>query len=190
MMSAGSGCHHCFAMMMKRRVARLGVAGIAMTGMLAGCGVGLPNSLKTYKQASPSMQPAIQVGDVLTRSGVGTPYRGEVVYVNAEDVEQLPHGSMVIKRIVGLPGERVAATYDGFVTINGRRLAEPYLAPGTLTEHMPSMTVPAGEYFLLGDNRSASSDSRNFGTVQRIDLVGSSHRIVRPLKHAGRIKGT
>jgi signal peptidase I len=55
---------------------------------------------------------------------------------------------------------------------------------------MPSMTVPAGEYFLLGDNRSASSDSRNFGTVQRIHLLGSSHRIVRPSKHAGRIKGT
>jgi signal peptidase I len=177
-------------MMMKRGLARLGVAGIAMTGMLAGCGIGLPNSLKTYKQTGASMAPAIQVGDVLTRSGLGTPYRGEVVFVSFDVEAQVPGGSsFVIKRIVGLPGEDISSI-DGAVAINGKRLPEDYLAAGTRTEGLSPMTIPAGQYYLLGDNRGDSYDSRHYGTVQRIDLVGSSHKIVRPSKHAGRIKGT
>lgn len=179
---------------MKAKTAiRISMLGLVGTGMLPGCGIGLPNSLKTYEQNGPSMEPAIQIGDVITRSDVGTPYRGEVVFVNSAVAGDGGGGvtgsGPLIKRIVGLPGETISSA-DGVVTINGRRLAEPYLAAGTPTENLPTMKVPAGEYYLLGDNRGSSYDSRYFGTVQRVDLIGSSHRIIRPSKHAGRIKGT
>jgi signal peptidase I len=175
-------------MRVRTAAARAGLAGLALTSLLAGCGL-VPNSLRTYEQTGPSMAPSIQIGDVINRSGVGTPYRGEVVFVNSH-VDQFSTGNgLWIKRIVGLPGEQISAD-NGVVTINGRRLSETYLAPGTVTSSLTPTTIPAGGYYLLGDNRGSSEDSRSFGVVARKDLEGSSHRIVRPSKHAGRIKGT
>jgi signal peptidase I len=177
---------------MKMKTAtRAGVIGLAITGLLAGCGLAIPGMARTYKQPGATMEPAIHEGDVINRAGVGTPHRGEVVFVKSEVNPNLQggHGDMVIKRIVGLPGEKVSSI-DGAVAINGRPLAEPYLAPGTRTEEVTPVTVPAGEYYLLGDNRGDSADSRYFGAVSRTEIVGSSNRIVRPSKHAGRIKGT
>jgi signal peptidase I len=81
-------------------------------------------------------------------------------------------GGTFVKRVVGLPGEQVAMR-DGHVWIDGVRLREPYIAAGyrgTDTGSWPR--VPAGSYFVLGDNRSMSCDSRTWGTVRRGDIIG------------------
>ncbi len=82
-----------------------------------------------------------------------------------------PSTEEFIKRVVGLPGETVEAQ-DGQVYVNGKRLIEPYLPPGTITSDLAPVTVPPGELFVMGDNRGSSSDSRVFGPVKRASVVG------------------
>jgi signal peptidase I len=76
---------------------------------------------------------------------------------------------LLIKRVIGLPGESVRIAADGHAFINGRLLDEPYLLNGTEASEGPGYeqmsAVPAKHYFLLGDNRSHSADSRNLGPV-------------------------
>jgi signal peptidase I len=85
-----------------------------------------------------------------------------------------------IKRVIGLPGEQVQIK-DGKVIIyntaypNGLTLNEPYLGPGVLTEsnNDNKITLNSDEYYVLGDNRSASQDSRFFGPVNKSFIIGS-----------------
>jgi len=70
-----------------------------------------------------------------------------------------------IKRVIGLPGETVELR-DGFVYVDGNRLDEPYIDPlYRARDAFPAARIPAGEYFLLGDHRNDSADSRVWGTV-------------------------
>ena len=85
----------------------------------------------------------------------------------------------LIKRIVGLPGETVSAV-DGHVVIDGRRLVEPYLPEGLVTDDFGPITVPAGQVFVMGDNRPNSSDSRVIGTIEVDTIVGRAIARVWP----------
>jgi signal peptidase I len=115
-----------------------------------------------------SMFPTFKPNDVVrVKTLQASPKRGDVVIFTDD------RGDRVIKRIIGLPGETVTL-YRGFVYLNHRRLMEPYL-PG-LTYTFKSETeneLPAewrlgdDEFFMLGDNRPRSHDSRAFGPVER-----------------------
>lgn len=84
----------------------------------------------------------------------------------------------LIKRIVGLPGERLEIT-DGVVHVEGRALDEPYLLPDQ--RDFPEIRVPEGHYYMLGDNRGNSDDSRySLGTVPRDHVVGRAFVILWP----------
>ena len=89
----------------------------------------------------------------------------EALLLRQPDVEEL------IKRVVALPGESVEG-HDGHVWIDGRRLVEPYLPPGTLTSDFGPVSVGEGELWVMGDNRANSSDSRVFGTIDQDAVVG------------------
>jgi signal peptidase I len=79
-----------------------------------------------------------------------------------------------IKRVIGLPGDRVRV-YDGKVYLNGRLIAEPYVPEEYLdSRSYPEIRVPADSYFVLGDHRSMSNDSRDFGPVQRSYIYGKA----------------
>ena len=106
----------------------------------------------------------------------GAPERGQIVVFTAPPAADRcgpdDGGSTFVKRIVGLPGEKVSER-GGVVSIDGERLVEPYLDPsrrGHATGSWPR--VQPGHYFLLGDNRVHSCDSRTWGTVPRSDLIG------------------
>lgn len=96
------------------------------------------------------------------------PQRGEViVFYYPRDTRQI-----YIKRIIGLPGDTVELR-EGQVYINGHRLEEPGSIPATWTSYGP-MTVPASRYFVLGDNRNGSSDSRTGWTVPSENIIGKA----------------
>jgi len=79
-----------------------------------------------------------------------------------------------IKRVIGLPGDRIRITY-GHVYVNGQPIAEPYVPEDFLdTRSYPESVVQANTYFVLGDHRSMSNDSRDFGAVPRSNIYGKA----------------
>jgi signal peptidase I len=99
------------------------------------------------------------------------PTRGDIVVFRPPGASSDPY----IKRIIGLPGETVEI-HDGAVYIDGQRLEENYVSSATNWRggDQSSLVIPEGEYFMLGDNRENSSDSRSFGTVPKDDIIGKS----------------
>jgi signal peptidase I len=89
-----------------------------------------------------------------------------------------------IKRVVGVPGDRINCQ-QGVLLRNGKRVNEPYLAPGTTTENCTPTTVQPGKLFVMGDNRNNSEDSRTFGQIDRSTLVGRAFVRIWPLSHTG-----
>jgi signal peptidase I len=99
------------------------------------------------------------------------PQRGEIV------VFKYPHdpSQRYIKRIIGLPGETVEVK-DGRVFISGEALDESgYLPTGTLTPGLAKITLAENDYFVLGDNRLHSSDSRSWGPLPKENIVGRAY---------------
>ena len=94
------------------------------------------------------------------------PTHGDVVVISLEN----QGGELLIKRIIGLPGDTIEI-HDSQVFVNNIPLTEPYLADITTGRYGP-VVVPPLHVFVLGDNRSYSNDSRNFGTVPIEDVVG------------------
>lgn len=93
------------------------------------------------------------------------PDRGEIVVVDLPSMSE-----KLIKRVIGLPGDTLSIE-AGVVYINGVMLEEPYVFnPDRRT--VQSQVIPEGSYFVMGDNRGNSNDSRNFGTVTLDQLVG------------------
>jgi signal peptidase I len=80
-----------------------------------------------------------------------------------------------IKRIIGTPGDVVEVRPDGRVAVNGKELVEPYVFKGQATTAPPGSgrgVVPQGDYFVMGDHRQASTDSRDFGPVATGEIIG------------------
>lgn len=122
----------------------------------------------------------------------GKPERGDVVVLKFPGD---PENKKYIKRMIGLPGETVELL-GGAVYINGQKLEEPYLPADTLT-YAPmggSLNIPwkrqigQDEYFLLGDNRNNSSDSRIWGTAPKRDLIGRAYFVIWPREYIGSVE--
>src|ERR687895_456607 len=102
------------------------------------------------------------------------PERGDIIVFKAPDKVEVAcnAGGTFIKRIIGLPGERVSMQ-NGYVLINGIRLTEPYLDPAYRGRESGEWARnPRHGYFVLGDNRAMSCDSRRWGVVPRGNIIG------------------
>jgi signal peptidase I len=105
------------------------------------------------------------------------PRRGDVVvFVPPNDP-----GDKYIKRVIGLPGETIRVM-DNKVYIDGKALNEPYLHSPMLS-NLPDTKILEGYYFVMGDNRSVSLDSRSFGSVKLSTLVGRAVFVYWPFNH-------
>ncbi len=115
---------------------------------------------------------------------VGEVERGDVV------VFQYPrdHTKSYIKRVIGLPGDRVTIDH-GRVFVNGKALSEPYV-PARFTDDrsQPEMRIPTDQFFVMGDHRSISSDSRDFGPVDRELIYGKAAFVYWPMDQAGVVR--
>ena len=126
-----------------------------------------------YRVQGQSMAPTLHQGDnLLVRSAEQierSPARGDIVAFCAL---QQPQQS-VLKRVVGLPGERVAFA-DGTLSIDGEAHVEPYL--GGLPPHLGldalEFALGTDEYFVMGDNRTHSTDSRHYGPIKCQQIEG------------------
>ena len=104
----------------------------------------------------------------------GSPARGDLVAFRTPPlaVTRCGSGGTFLKRVIGLPGDRWAER-RGVVTIDGKPLREPYIPAGRRDGRtVASVTIPRVRYFLMGDNRQASCDSRAWGTVGRGAIIG------------------
>jgi signal peptidase I len=102
------------------------------------------------------------------------PHRGEIVVFTAPPAaaRRCTEGGTFVKRLIGLPGE-IMSERDGYIYIDGRKLSEPYVQSQRrdhLTQTWPR--IAKGRYFMMGDNRVDSCDSRQWGTVPRGNLIG------------------
>jgi len=104
-----------------------------------------------------------------------SPKRGEIIIFRPP----LDTKRNYIKRIIGIPGDKVKIV-EGKVYVNDEALEEPYVKYKSY-ESMPTATVPENSYFVLGDNRPNSSDSRFWGFVPRKNVVGKAWVVFWPL---------
>jgi signal peptidase I len=107
-------------------------------------------------------------------------HRGDVVVFSRPPGFDVADDDL-IKRVIGLPGETVSG-HGGQVWIGSKPLTEKYVNPSCHgTADFAPITIPANEYFVMGDNRCDSSDSRVFGPIQRSSIVGRAFIVLWPL---------
>jgi signal peptidase I len=157
--------------------------------------------VQTFFIPSGSMEPTLQVGDrILVNKlsyhlhGVG---RGDIVVFSRPPAENCggPEVNDLVKRVVGLPGETLSLS-GGHVYVDGRPLDESWLPAsaqgvtrpgpgGTLYSLQHAYKVPADDYFVMGDNRTDSCDSRYWGPIPKSLIVGKVEMRVWPLSSIG-----
>jgi len=118
-----------------------------------------------------------------------SPQRGDIIILRP----QTDNSKDFIKRVIALPGERLLIR-DGIIYINGHRLDEPYLPEAwTLFNNWPvngspdGEVIPPNQYFVMGDNRNRSQDSRVFGPIGRDRIDGRAWFRIWPINHFGGI---
>ncbi len=135
-----------------------------------------------------SMLPRLQDKDLLFINKFA--YRFEAIHRGDVVVFLYPHDhtKSYIKRVIALPGDDLRIDH-GRVWVNGRQIAEPYVPARFRDDRsQPEMTIPPGEYFVMGDHRSISSDSRDFGTVARDLIYGKAAFVYWPVDQVGVVK--
>src|SRR5581483_11386265 len=132
----------------------------------------LPGERHRRRRKPSTLRSVIEWGVIIVVALVGA----LIIRTTEGDIKDL------VKRVIGLPGETIQSTSDGHIEINGAALSESYLPPGTaLGPPIPKQVIPSGHYFVMGDNRTDSSDSRFFGPIARSQIIGRAFILIWPL---------
>lgn len=131
-----------------------------------------------------SMNETLEDGEIMILNKIDYTFneinRYDIVVVKTED-------SKIIKRVIGLPGETLKYE-NNTLYINGKETEEPYLTEETEDFNITELgydKIPQDCYFVMGDNRNNSSDSRIIGCVKKENIEGSASLVIYPFKDAG-----
>ena len=126
---------------------------------------------------SDSMEPTVPAGSIVWLDKAGprlagvTP--GALVVFNGPDDDEMPNEAVLLKRVVAAQGQTVAIR-DGVLFVDGAEAREPYVNRRTIDGvYFGTVTVPPGHFFVLGDNRESSVDSRDFGPIPVTAVQGT-----------------
>lgn len=143
--------------------------------------------IRTYfvtpiKVQQKSMYPTLKENDIMILNKLGIHTSGisrfEIVVIKHED-------DFLIKRVIGLPGEMIEYK-DSKLYIDGKEYKEDFIDVNT-KDYILKKKIPKDKYFLVGDNRNNSIDSRVFGLVDKKDIIGKTNIIIFPFKRIGDI---
>lgn len=130
---------------------------------------------------SGSMEPTLTEGDMIAANKIiyrlSEPKRGDIIVFKYP----LNPDRDFVKRLIGLPGEKVQIK-NSTLHINGKIIAEPYLPKGLKFQDFGPVTVPKDKYFMMGDNRNNSLDSRVWGEMPKENIIGKASIIYWPVK--------
>jgi signal peptidase I len=157
--------------------------------------------VKPYRIPSSSMEPTLQIGDRVLVSRftyrLHDPRRGDIIVFHPPGQgDQAIAGATTeasvyfIKRIIGLPGETIEGRNHRVLicrapNVDCRALNEPYLHQAAAATDFGPVRIPQGRYFVMGDNRSISDDSRIWGTLPRSYIIGEAFATYWPLDRLG-----
>jgi len=137
-----------------------------------------------------SMYPTFESGEYIFTNKVEyklhEPSRGDIVVFKSPKNKNIDY----IKRIIGLPGDQIRLV-NGSYYVNGTKVDDSFLpkdlytSPGLFLRENEEITVPVGQYFVSGDNRPHSLDSREFGTIPKGDIIGKAFLRYWPIDKAG-----
>jgi signal peptidase I len=147
-------------------------------------------AIQTFVIPSGSMKPTLHIGDriLVNKLSVdfGSIHTGDVIVFKAPPaVHCLEDGiTDLVKRVIGLPGQHLTSK-GNTVYVNGKALKEPWTYFHAIGSPIGHVTVPKNSYFVMGDNRAYSCDSRVWGTVPRSDIIGKVFFRVWPPSRIG-----
>jgi signal peptidase I len=172
----------------RRRRKRAIIEWVLVLLVALGVAVGMRTYVvQTFYIPSGSMEPTLNPGDRILVDKLSyhlhAVHRGDIIVFARPPGETLEPGvNDLVKRVIGLPGETISGQ-NGQVYINGKPLAEPWLPKGVVTGNFAPVHIPKGYYFVMGDNRGFSSDSRVFGPISGSLIVGRVVMRIWPLSH-------
>lgn len=142
---------------------------------------GVTSSLMAYKFEGSSMTPTINDGDQIQVDVTArAPHRGDIIAFHPP-LQQGGDSKDFIKRVIGMPGDTVDV-HDNVVTVNGQQVEESYIKQRTECQgQYCHMVLGPDQYYVMGDNRTNSSDSRFWGPVQADKIIGTARLPARPL---------
>ena len=137
--------------------------------------------VQNYRVDGPSMQRTLYTNEYILVDKASyyfhSPQRGDVIVFEYP----LDTSKNFVKRVIGVPGDTVSIDINGTVSVNGKTLDEPYVYQRMCPCDPRSVTLQPDQYFVLGDHRGDSDDSRDWGPVPRQDIIGRAALVYWPL---------
>jgi signal peptidase I len=157
--------------------------------------------IRPFKVPTAAMTPTLSPGDHFMMEGISfllrKPHRCDVVVFKTDGIESLPPKTIYIKRVVGEPGETLRLS-DGKLYVGEKHVPVKNAAGEIqyvflpfsrfLTSNTDAVTVPAGQYFVIGDNSSNSSDSRSWGFLPARNILGRASFRYWPANRTGEVQ--